>query len=115
MTDDELKKALAGFDWYHTIRLTDTVDTPGWSPCLGLTQLVWKCVRALDLKGKRVLDIGCRDGLMSFEAEKGGASEVIAIDNCLSRGAVEFLIPFLRSKVRMHELNLYDLRPTTFG
>jgi SAM-dependent methyltransferase len=115
MTDDELRKAVAGFEWYHTIRLTDTVVTPGWSACLGLTQLVCSCVRALDLKGKRVLDIDCRDGLMSFEAEKGGASEVIAIDNDLSRGAVEFLIPFLRSKVRMHELNLYDLRPTTFG
>jgi SAM-dependent methyltransferase len=67
------------------------------------------------MAGKRVLDIGCRDGLFSFEAEKRGAREVIGIDNDLSTAAVEFLIPFFASKVRMHALNLYDLRRDTFG
>jgi hypothetical protein len=61
-----------------------------------------------DLAGKRVLDIGCRDGLFSFEAEKMGAQEVLGIDNDLSPGATEFLIPWFQSKVRMQAVNLYD-------
>src|SRR5262249_7329636 len=62
-----------------------------------------------------VLDIGCRDGLFSFEAEKMGAAEVIGIDNDPSVAAIRFLIPYFKSKVQMHELNVYDLLPTTFG
>jgi tRNA (mo5U34)-methyltransferase len=27
----------------------------------------------VDFRGKRVVDIGCRDGLFSFEAERRGA------------------------------------------
>jgi SAM-dependent methyltransferase len=74
-----------------------------------------EALRALDLRGKRVLDVGCRDGLCCFEAEKLGATEVLGIDNDLSPGAVEFLIPTLKSGVRMYELNVYDLTPQHFG
>jgi tRNA (mo5U34)-methyltransferase len=74
-----------------------------------------KYVRSLDLRGKRVLDIGCRDGLFSFAAESMGAIDVIGIDNDLSRGATELLIPYFNSKVRMHQMNLYDLTPERFG
>src|SRR5262249_46689676 len=63
----------------------------------------------------RVLDIGCRDGLFCYEAEKLGAAEVIGFDNDPSPGATEFLIPFFNSKVAIHELNIYDLKPETFG
>src|SRR5262249_33657302 len=54
-------------------------------------------------------------GLYSFTAEQLGAAEVIAFDNDLSRGAIEFLIPFFHSRVQMHELNLFDLMPQRFG
>src|SRR5262249_11270632 len=67
------------------------------------------------LTGKRVLDVGCRDGLYSFLAERQGAREVIGIDNDLSRAAVDVLIPHFGSTVRMHEMNLYDLTPAPFG
>jgi 2-polyprenyl-3-methyl-5-hydroxy-6-metoxy-1,4-benzoquinol methylase len=69
----------------------------------------------MDFNNKRVLDIGCRDGLFSFFAESRGAAEVIGIDNDLSKPAVEFLIPFFNSKIKMYEMNLYDLKPDTFG
>ena len=62
------------------------------------------------MKGKRVLDIGCRDGIYSFEAEKMGAKEVIGIDNDISKPALEFLIPYFNSKVKMFEMNLFDLK-----
>ena len=76
---------------------------------------VLNALKTLDLSGKRVLDVGCRDGLFSFAAEKAGALEVVGIDNDLSKGAVEFLIPFFDSKVEMYELNLYDLTVERFG
>src|SRR5262249_36199841 len=102
---------------YHIIKLAENVHTPGWSEpqVLQAQEAALRALRSLDLRGKRVLDIGCRDGLFSFEAERLGASEVIGIDNDLSRGAIELLIPHFNSKVRMQELNLYDLTPATFG
>ena len=60
------------------------------------------------LKGKRVLDIGCRDGLFSFEAERLGASYVLGIDNDLSPAATDFLIPYFNSSVTMQSVNIYD-------
>lgn len=77
--------------------------------------LVLSELQRLDLKGMRVLDIGCRDGLYSFAAERQGANEVIGIDNDLSAGATEFLIPYFRSRVSMLELNLYDLTADRLG
>ena len=68
-----------------------------------------------DLNGKRVLDVGCRDGLYSFMAERRGAADVIGIDNDLSKAAVEVLIPYFGSAVRMHEMNLYELTAARFG
>jgi len=117
MQESELKEKLRTYHWYHTIKLTDNISTPGWDvpDVVTIWQMVIKALRKLNLKGKRVLDVGCRDGLFSFEAEKLGAREVIGIDNDLSRGAVEFLIPHFGSTVKMHEMNLYDLSPNTFG
>jgi SAM-dependent methyltransferase len=76
---------------------------------------VTDALRRLPVRGKRVLDVGCRDGLFSFEAERQGASEVIGIDNDLSPAAVEFLIPHFASRVKMHAMNVLDLRPDDFG
>jgi SAM-dependent methyltransferase len=115
MQETEIRAQLAKYSWYHIIPLTDTLSTPGLPRLKDVVANVLRSVRSIDLKDKRVLDIGCRDGMFSFEAEKRGAREVIGIDNDLSRGAVEFLIPFFRSKVRMHQLNLYDLSPEQFG
>jgi SAM-dependent methyltransferase len=72
-------------------------------------------LKALHLKGKRVLDVGCRDGLFSFAAESMGAAEVVGIDSDLSKPAMEFLIPFFKSKVRMLQQNLYDLKAQELG
>ena len=95
--------------------LTPTLKTPGVERHVSGQQKVLRALRGLDFKGKRVLDIGCRDGLYSFEAEKGGAREIIGIDNNLSRGAVELIIPWLGSKVRIVEMNLLALSPASFG
>ena len=116
MDENEIRQRIAAYkNFYHVVRLTETIETPGVREHLYSQQKVHRAIRSLDLKGKRVLDIGCRDGLYSFECEKLGAREIIGIDNDVSPAAVEFLIPFFNSNVKMHELNLLDLRPRTFG
>jgi len=115
MNDSELQQMLARYAFYHIIKLTDTISTPGNPQFVPAQNLCMKYLKSLDLKGKRVLDIGCRDGLFSFAAESMGAAEVVGIDNDLSKPATEFLIPFFNSRVRMHQMNLYDLKPESFG
>lgn len=115
MNETELKQVLTRYPFYHIIKLTDTISTPGNPQFVPAQNLCVKYLKSLDLKGKRVLDIGCRDGLFSFAAESMEAAEVVGIDNDLSRAATEFLIPFFNSRVRMHQMNLYDLKPESFG
>ncbi len=65
--------------WMHTIDLGGGVVTPGaWTPedqagTLG-------ALEQIDFRSKKVLDVGCLDGLWSFEAERRGAAEVYATD-----------------------------------
>jgi len=71
--------------WYHTIDLGNGVVTPGQSNTVPLDG-----DRFPDVKGKSVLDIGAWDGYYSFEAEKRGASRVVALDHyvwCIDFGA----------------------------
>jgi SAM-dependent methyltransferase len=112
-----IEENLSKYKWYHLIELEDGIVTPGYAPHVQIPSLkdVHKALRSIPLEGRRVLDIGCRDGLFSFEAEKLGAREVIGIDNDVSAGATEFLIPYFGSQVKMYELNVYDLKPETFG
>ena len=63
--------------WTHAIDLGDGIVTPGWWPT---NLLVLKALEKVDFRGKKVLDIGCWDGLWSFEAERRGAAEVYATD-----------------------------------
>jgi SAM-dependent methyltransferase len=115
MTDAEIQEKLANYKFYHIIPLNERISTPGVPAFARLHSPIFRQMDKMDFSGKRVLDIGCRDGLFSFTAEKKGASEIIGVDNCLSLGAVEFLIPFLNSKVQMKEMGLFDLREETFG
>ena len=117
----KLKERVDGYRWYHIIKVMDGLYTNSCLPDKSIKwfQTMWdfdlECMKNVDFKNKKVLDIGCRDGLFSFEAERQGAKEIIGIDNDISRGAVEILIPLFKSKVQMHELNLYDLNPEKFG
>jgi tRNA (mo5U34)-methyltransferase len=115
MNETELRQALGRYSFYHVIQLTDTTSTAGNPTYVPAQNLCMKHLKSIDVKGKRVLDIGCRDGLFSFAAESMGATEVVGIDNDLSKGATELLIPYLKSSVRMYRVNLYDLTPETFG
>jgi SAM-dependent methyltransferase len=115
MNEAELRRRLPDYQFYHTIELAPGLFTSGWEGCLESVQMTMAVWKGLDFRGKRVLDIGCRDGLFCFEAERRGAVEIIGVDNDISRGAVDLLIPFLRSKVQMVEANALYLTPEEFG
>ena len=45
------------------------------------TRMMVRAILGLDLKGARVLDLGCGTGVLAILAEQRGAVEVLAIDN----------------------------------
>lgn len=75
---DEIK----ALPWFHSIDLGNGVVTPGRGSPSGLVQQAFD---QIDFTGKRVLDVGCWDGLWAFEAEKRGAAEVYATDDVSQR------------------------------
>ena len=105
MNENEIRQEMSKYNFYHIIQLTDNISTPG-NPLFVPAQknLCMKYLKSLDLKGKRVLDIGCRDGLFSFAAESMGAAEVVGIDNDIGKPVTDFLIPFFESKVKTRVL-----------
>lgn len=100
--------------FFHRIHLWDDFYTPGWSdverdklPYYGLPER---------MDGMRVLDVGCAEGFFSFEAERRGAAQVVAIDSF--DGSIErfnLVRTALGSKVNAYLCNVYDLSPKTFG
>jgi tRNA (mo5U34)-methyltransferase len=67
-------------NWFHSIDLGQGVVTPGHKTP-GVLRLEVEAQRWPDLRGKTVLDIGAWDGFFSFEAERRGASRVVALDH----------------------------------
>lgn len=65
--------------WFHGIDLGDGVLTPGFKDN-NLLRAEADVVFSYPVAGKSVLDIGAWDGFFSFEAEKRGASRVLATD-----------------------------------
>jgi tRNA (mo5U34)-methyltransferase len=125
---------IEGISWYHTIHLGHGIVTQGvfdHTPYLHLYPLPER------MDGMRVLDVGTFDGFWSFEFEKRGAAEVIALDvgrrrdldlcprvrRRLSEEALneEFGTGFkaakeiLGSKVRRETLSVYELSPERLG
>lgn len=113
MANQDILANLDKYKFYHRIELPGGIVTPDHRAGEPQQDLVRRSLNSVGVKGKRVLDVGCRDGLFCFEAERRGASDVIGIDNELSHGATEFLIPHLKSEVKMYEMNVIDLTSDT--
>lgn len=117
---EAIKQEAAKYRFYHRLEVVPGVSTGGlaaqgykWADKL-IERIVCEMKR-IDFAGRRVLDIGCRDGLLSFTAEQLGAAEVVGIDNDLSSGLTNFLIPFRGSRVSAVECNVNDLTREAFG
>ncbi len=110
---ERLRQTVDSLTWVHSIDLGDGIVTPGiW----GKPQpLILRAFEAVDFRGKKVLDIGCWDGLWSFEAEKRGAAEVYATDDISQRSynnQETFAVAkeILGSRVLYHpRLSLFDI------
>lgn len=100
-------------NWFHRIELAPGIFTPG----IQESENLLKSVRLPDdLTGMRVLDLGARDGLFSFESEKRGAKEVIALDYC-SPDTTGFNVAkkILDSKVEWITGNVYEINSLDLG
>jgi len=106
------RKALQAGGWWHSIDLGDRV-TPGVNTLEHL-RTYWAEMRfPSDLRGKRVLDIGCWDGFFSFEAERHGA-EVVAVD-CWRPPNFFKAQEALHSKVEFREMSVYEITARKLG
>jgi tRNA (mo5U34)-methyltransferase len=109
----ELARKVKSTFWYHSIDLGHGIVTPGH--CGPPNPDILRLYDTLDFRGKKVLDIGCWDGLWSFEAEKRGAALVYATDKVDHRTYNESLSihiahEALKSKVVYRsDLSVYDV------
>jgi tRNA (mo5U34)-methyltransferase len=108
------QEAIAKRDlWHHRIEVAPGVWTPGRQD----TQTVLSQIgMPEDLSGMRVLDIGARDGFFTFEAERRGASEVVALDNESPHNTgFSIAAELLGSKATYITENVYSLDPERYG
>jgi tRNA (mo5U34)-methyltransferase len=105
--------------WYHTIDLGGGVVTKG------IDDSAFRLARLelpQSLTGMTVLDIGAWDGYFSFEAERRGASRVVAADYYSwhgtgwgSKAGFELARGALGSKVEDLDIDVMDLSPERVG
>ncbi len=112
---NSLKEKVKQYNFYHRIKIAENIYTRDSENEHFSHRKIEERISKLDFKNKKVLDIGCRDGFFCFYAERKGAKEIIGVDNNVSKGALEFLIPHFNSRVKMYEKNLYDLDVKDFG
>jgi len=115
--EDKLKAIAELPHWRHPIPLGDGVLTPGREDC---EAEVRRLALPSSLVGLRVLDIGCSDGYYSFECERRGAREVLAIDDMsslMNPGKNGFSIAqrILASQAAFREMSVFDLDPAEVG
>jgi len=73
---DDIRRRVAELTWCHSIDLGHGIVTPGLSNVVPLSD-----GELPDLAGRSVLDVGAWDGLYSFQAERAGASRIVALDH----------------------------------
>ncbi len=73
--DQQLRERINRIRWHHSFEVVPGIMTLGNYKPDGL----WKRLRIGDLRGKRLLDVGARDGFFSLKAIDAGA-DVVAVD-----------------------------------
>jgi tRNA (mo5U34)-methyltransferase len=112
LTVDQIRAKIAAVPyWFHRIELAEGIVTPGEDDTPAKAR--WFELPT-DLKGKRVLDIGCYEGYFSFECERRGA-EVVAIDIIPPNTGFSLVHETLQSTVNFRQASIYELTPENFG
>lgn len=119
MNMENLKEEISKIRWWHTIDLGNGLIAPGVDDSLARLK---KLGISQDLRGTTVLDIGAWDGFFSFEAERRGASRVLATDSFCWGGkgwgtkeGFELARKVLTSKVQDMEIDVLDISPEKIG
>ncbi len=116
---EKVKAEIANVNWYHRIDLGDGIVTPGVDDS---PNRMAPLELPSDLSGKSVLDIGAWEGVFTFEAERRGASRVLATDSyCWSGegwGTKEGFLTasrILGSRADDLEIDVMELSPDRVG
>ena len=119
MSGDDLRSRVGGIRWYHRIDLGHGLVTPG------VDDTPYRLARLdlpASLTGRSVLDVGAWDGFFSFEAERRGASRVVAADSYSwhgpgwgSKAGFALARTILGSRVEDHDVDVMDLCPERVG
>lgn len=104
--------------WYHSMDLGNGIVTHGSDRTQAKLE---RLALPASLEGKSVLDVGAWDGFFSFEAERRGASRVVASDWYCWGGAKNRKAGFLHarealgSQVEDVDIDVLDLTPARLG
>jgi len=111
---DDTRKLFEGIYWHQRWEIEPGVFTPGGNDVLELMN--WAHVPP-DLAGKRVLDIGAWNGCFSFECERRGAAEVIALgpEQPEHTGFLRLRDHLGSRRVEYQVGTIYDLQPDRIG
>jgi len=109
-------KKLSEYTFHHTVDLGDGLKTPG-PPVSAKQRQVIRLIESLDLAGKRVVDLGCANGLFALAAEKQGAREVLAVDHTQMyiESLRDLIIPRLESNITPVHRNVMDFKSEEYG
>ncbi|HEY7336383.1 MAG TPA: methyltransferase domain-containing protein [Bryobacteraceae bacterium] len=99
--------------WWHSFELPDGRVLRGVNTLEILRTRIGQFPIGDDLRGKRVLDIGCWDGWFSFEMERRGA-EVVALD-CWDNPRFHEMHSVYNSRVEFRQMDVMDVSPDTVG
>ena len=123
MNRDDLQTRVDGIRWWHSIDLGHGIVTKGVDSAQA--QRLARLRLPADLTGRSVLDIGAWDGFFSFEAERRGASRIVAADYYswhgtgwgTGQGKAGFQLAreALGSRVEDVDVDVMDLSPERLG
>jgi tRNA (mo5U34)-methyltransferase len=109
----DLERFLSGIYWHQGWTIFPGMRTPGRSPVEVAMDLAGV---PADLSGKRVLDIGAWNGCSTFECERRGAAEAVALSLEGADAGFNQLATLLRStRSRYVQGTIYDLDPSLLG
>ena len=114
-----LADEVRAIDWFHSIALAPGVVTPGRDETAARLPILRL---PASLAGRTVLDVGAWDGFFSFEAERRGATRVVAADEFAwsgrswgSKAGFELARRTLGSRVEDVEVDVMELSPERVG